>query len=530
MPARAVDELLSEARKAYDRRDLAAATKILEGILSVRHDCAAAHELQGVVYFDQQRWEEAGDAFNLALHFDPSLAESDYHLALLAIRAGDVAHARRTLEKLAGQKPQHAPARVELGKLLLREGDPTGAEKLFREAIAVDPKNIHALSNLGYVLLKARDLPHEALAFIDQAIRIAPDFADALCNRGMVLQYLGRCEEALAANDRALELAPGMLEARLNRSLALLMLGRFELGWREYEVRKHLYAGFRRAIPGADWEGQDLCGKTLLVYAEQGLGDEIMFASCVPDVMRVAGHVVIDCHKKLEGIFARSFPGATVVGADQTTGEVSGLASAPSPDYRVALGTLPMHFRKSAASFPSSHGYLRADPGRVASWRCRLDGLGGGRKIGLSWRGGSSKKAYRSIDLRALVPLLSVSDSHFISLQYTDCADEIRNLQDREGLQLHHWQDAIDDYDETAALVSALDAVISIDTAIAHLTGALGKVGYILISAVPEWRFQSVGERTQWYPSVKLFRQTVLGDWSEAVCRIRDELGQSTTL
>jgi hypothetical protein len=281
-----------------------------------------------------------------------------------------------------------------------------------------------------------------------------------------------------------------------------------------------------RVLHYPEWEGSSLAGRTVLVHAEQGLGDEIMFASCLPDLMAVAGHCAIDCHEKLERIFTRSFPGASVHGGQQTNTDQSWLERMPRIDCKVACGTLPLYLRRRPEDFPQHAGYLKADPQRVAYWKGRLAELGPGLKVGLSWRGGSkyTHRTIRSLELRQLDPLLRMAAVQFVSLQYTDCRQELAEWGRENGLKVHHWQEAIDDYDETAALVCAVDIVISVQTAIVHLAGALGRPAWVVVPAAPEWRYQHSGESLPWYPSVRIFRQGRLGEWQPVIERVAGEL------
>jgi hypothetical protein len=186
------------------------------------------------------------------------------------------------------------------------------------------------------------------------------------------------------------------------------------------------------------------------------------------------------------------------------------------------MGSLPLYLRKREEDFPRHPGYLKADPARVAYWRQRLAGLGTGLKVGISWRGGTSKTRIRSrsIPLADWLPVLQQHGVDFVSLQYGDVADELEQLQQQHGIALPHWQDAIDDYDETAALVSALDLVVSVCTAVIHLSGALGREVWILTPATPEWRYTFHGDSLPWYPSSRLYRQAVIGEWSPVFHRV----------
>jgi ADP-heptose:LPS heptosyltransferase len=244
-----------------------------------------------------------------------------------------------------------------------------------------------------------------------------------------------------------------------------------------------------------------------------------MFASCLPDAIERAGVCLVECEPRLVELFTRSFPQARVFPyrgkRDPQWAECGHI-----PDYQIHLGSLPGLFRRHATDFPQQHGaYLHADPSRIEHWREQLARLGPGRKIGISWRGGAprTRRTLRTAALAELAPLWAQKDTVFVSLQYGDCSDELSEFVTQTGNAVTHWQQALDDYDETAALVCALDLVISVQTAVVHLAGALGKPVWVLVPAVPEWRYMAHGARMLWYPTVNLVRQTVRGDWT-SVC------------
>lgn len=503
-----------------------AAAACFERAVEFKHDCAQAHLQLGLAYWKLLRHADAADCFVLAASFDPGLAEAHFSLATLDLQRGDADQARHSFEKALQARPGYADAHVGLGKLASDGGDLDAAYEHFLQAVQADPRHARAYSNLGYVLHKAYYRLDDALNALDTALVLDPQLAEAHCNRGMVLDYVGRCEEAIAECDRALAISPGFAQPQVNRALALLKMGDFARGWPAYEARRKLHPGLKRPFPYPEWDGSPLSGRTVLVYAEQGLGDEIMFASCLPDIISIADHCVIECHRKLETLFARSFPGTTVIGADQGAADLSWLERAPPIDCRIASGSLPLYFRASVDDFPRHVGYIRPDPRRVSYWRERVTALGTGLKIGLSWRGGTrdSGHIHRSLPLVELLPLLGVPETHFVSLQYTDCAAEIAALRERHGAVVHRWQEAIDDYDETAALISALDLIISVQTAAVHLSGGLNKPVWAMVPAAPEWRYQRSGETLPWYPSLRMYRQDTLGQWQSVIERVGAEL------
>jgi hypothetical protein len=215
-----------------------------------------------------------------------------------------------------------------------------------------------------------------------------------------------------------------------------------------------------------------------------------------------------------------------VFGRDRTLANNWISALDPQPEVQIALGSLPRFLRRSAEDFPSRRGYLHPDPQKLARWRQRLDALGPGRKLGWSWRGGLLKtgRARRSIELDSLTPLTKLPGIQFVSLQYDAVAAEIDDFQRLHGARLLHWPEALDDYDETAALVCALDGVISVCTAIVHLTGALGRPALVMAPFSPEWRYGMSGERMVWYPSVRVLRQPRPGDWPGVLAAVATEL------
>ena len=365
----------------------------------------------------------------------------------------------------------------------------------------------------------------EAFACIEKALAHDPRAAPALAAKGILQDLTGREAEAESLLRSALQAAPQ--DADIGHSLASCRLRHwhFDDGWKGFELRRHKenFIGRYRKFPFAEWQGEPLTGKTILVYPEQGLGDEIMYGSCIPELVARARHVAIECDHKLGALFARSFPLCTVTARLRTMANDWVNHLEPRPDYQVPMGSLPGHFRRRVEDFPRHSGYLAPDERKTAAWKRRLDALGPGPKVGLSWQGGvgHTGRARRSLTLEQLLPLLRVAGVHFVSLQYTEVDDEIRALAARHGITVHHWQGAIDVYDETAALVYALDRVVTVCTALVHLTGALGRPAIVMVPFGSDWRYGAQGERMLWYPSVRLLRQRAIGDWSPVIESVR---------
>jgi hypothetical protein len=365
------------------------------------------------------------------------------------------------------------------------------------------------------------------LPVLDRALALAPDHVEASFNKALVLVDLGESKPAAELIERVLVLDPDFAQAHLQRGFMLLKRGEFAAGWREY--------AWRVRIPEMDhwqnydyplWHGEALNGCRVLVQAEQGLGDQIMFASCLPDLLKCVSHAVIECDPRLARLFARSFPSAAIF-RHRIQGRPD-WADEAAPDYRMRLGDLPRLWRNHDADFPAHPGYLVPDAGKVAAWRTRLAALGPGLKIGISWRGGTpgTGQAARSIALAALLPLLSLPRVHFISLQYGDVSAEIAGFRAQHGVELHTWSNLNADMDGVAALIAGLDGVITVCTTVAHLSGALGKRAWVMVPAVAEWRYLETGARLPWYPALRLFRQEHRTDWGGVISAIRTEIVQ----
>jgi Flp pilus assembly protein TadD len=489
---------------------------------------AEAHFFLGVTQKRLGRMEEARDSLLLATCFKPAFSEAYFYLGVCAVSAGDAPEAETYFRTVLVSDPDHANAHNALGTILVGRKVFDEAERAFREAIRSDAEHVQALSNLGCMLITDLDRADEGVVFLKSALQLAPDSDEVLRNWTMSLLYTGDLEQVIRLCNRLLDAHPDAHKVRLNRALALLRLGEFSRGWSDYEARRAVEFGNAPHFPGTpEWHGEALGGRTILLHAEQGLGDQIMFASCIPGVAAAAGECVIECDPRLEIIFRRSFPGTVVVGGQCTVDSLAALDVA-HVDYQLPLGSLPLYTRNLSGDFPRHTGYLSADPARVAFWRDRMSHLPGRMKVAISWRGGTraSRASIRSISLHSLLPILSCPGTDFISLQYTDCGAEISTLEDDHGLRVYHWPEVIADYDETAAIVGAADLVISVTTSLVHLAGALNRDVWILAPAAAEWPFGESGETMPWYPSARIFRQTNPGDWRTVIDRVAAELGK----
>ena len=555
---RALAEL---AQLHLQQGDAAAAEPLLRQALERVPQDAGLHAALGEASHRRERFAEAEAAYRRALELDARHFVAQVRLSDLLRDTGRLAEAQAAAQRALELDDESVVSHFALGMAHKAKGRMEPAMRAFRRALELDPGAAQALQQLA-LALREEDRLEEAEAQLRAAVRLRPGSAALLADLGMVLADLMRYDEALACLDRALERAPRSVvainrkalivdhlgdrvqgfallqeaarlapkdnHAQYNIGLHHLKYGEYAAGWDGYERRRSFesFVGKHRRFPLPEWDGASLEGCTLLVQPEQGLGDEIMFGSCIPEVAAQAKHVILECDAKLEAIFRRSFAQCTVVSRQRTLANDWVQRLQPRPDVQVSAGSLACRFRRSSADFPQHQGFLQVDPASVAAWRSRLEALGPGRKIGLSWQGGVgfTGRKRRSLTLEQLLPILRLPGIQFVSLQYTDVREEMRSLESRHGVKVHHWQEAIDDYDQTAALVAAVDSVLTVCTAIVHLTGALGRPALVMVPFGPDWRYGAAGERMIWYPSVQLLRQHHVGEWTEVLDEVARRL------
>jgi len=484
------------------------------------------HLGQAEAYDALGQTQDAVDSLEVALALDDASVPALRALARLRRECADHEESIVLLERAIGLQPENSELFTELGLTLSGHGNVAAAVQAYERSVALDPSAAAPRINLGLVQLQQFAEPDKAERNFRTALETHPGHVAALGNLGLALHAQGRYDEEREVYRHGLALHPEHVELRWNRALAHLSRGEYEYGWADYAMRR--WRTGARTMDGfdpPDWDGRAVTKGRLLVLAEQGLGDEIMFASCIADLRRLAPRVLLECNTRLAGLFRRSFPEVEVIGNDRARapdwmGDYSDIAA------KVLIGCLPRHFRPSLESFPRHAGYLRADPARVEHWRRRLAALGPGVAVGISWVGGAlhTRRVLRSLPLDRLELVLGLPKTHIISLQYTDCQAEIEAFGERTGIRVHHWPEAIADYDETAALVTALDRVITVTTSLVHLTGALGKPASVLVPALAEWRYGDAGDTMPWYPSVRLYRQARAEDWRTVMRRLEQDL------
>jgi Flp pilus assembly protein TadD len=428
--------------------------------------------------------------------------------ALLALRQYDAA-----IEacRLALRHKRNSPEALQtLGHALSDAGHLEQALTAYQDAMRLQPNLPDLRNNIG-TILRHIGRPEEAVEFLREARRAAPHDTFVLTNLSSVLKELGKVEEAEAPLREALRLAPAAPAPRYNLALLLLLTGRFAEGWDAWEARVAAGAQPRRPFTQPVWDGTPLGERTLLVYSEQGLGDTIQFCRYVP---LLPNGIVLEVQPRMKRLL-QTLPGnAEVI----TAGE-----NLPPFDVVCPLMSLPRLLGTPAGTVP----YLSAEPERAEQWRQRL---GGGLKVGIAWQGNPNRHEDRgrSIGLRHFLPLMEVPGIRLISLQRNDGLDQLDSVPELRVETLGDDFDAGPDaFVDTAAVMANLDLVITSDTAIAHLAGALGRPVWVALRAVPDWRWMLERPDSLWYPTMRLFRQTTRDDWAPVFAAMVGELART---
>ena len=450
---------------------------------------------------------DAQSARDKALALEPGSARAWRAQASELAALGRWAEALALLDQALALRPDDAGALAERGVMLAYLGRPAEAEATYRQALALEPQAFGYESNLALVL-QAQGRLTEALAASDRAMALKPDFTQGLVNRAAILHGMGRLKDALADLDRALAIAPDFAEPAANKALLLLLGGDFAQGLPLYEQRW----GRRDAPPapirerGPPWLGETpLAGKSLLLWADEGLGDTIQMLRYAALAKARGARVIAGVQPSLAELAARA-PGVDEV--------AYGAPEAVAADLHCPTMSLPLAFGTDAGNIPADVPYLSAPEAKTAEWSQRL-GPRTRRRIGLVWSGraGHNNDLNRSIALKSLLPLLT-ADADYISLQ-REYRPGDQALMAADG-RIRDVSADLESFADTAALIQHLDLAISVDTSVAHLVGAMAKPLYLLLPFAPDHRWMLERSDSPWYPTARLFRQKALGDWSGA--------------
>ena len=463
-----------------------------------------------------ERFEEAIPPYQKVAEIEPGNVEVHFHLGTIFHSLEQYDNAAKHLRQVIALMPDHADAHSNLGVALTKLKEFDEAEISLRKALSLKTEDGVTLSNLGIVLKELNRLEESAETH-QRAVTLLPDYAEGHGNLGNTLSQQGLLHEAIEQFDRALMLNSDIIEIRSSYCLALLKSGRFKDGWQEYSTRWN-WKGFdhpTRPFEHPHWQGEPLKGKTILVWGEQGIGDELMFASMFPDLVEQADTVIVETDPRLVPLFQRSFPTIISVARDNP----------PDPtlldmkiDYQVPSGELCRYFRDDISAFPKKAGYINADEQDTARLRKKYQQLGNGAAvIGVSWRSGNEVAGEkRSAGLQLWGPILATSGCFFVNLQYGNVKPFLEEFKKKTDIEIFCDDDVdpLKNMDLFSAQIAATDLVISIDNSTVHSAGSLGVPVWTLLAASPDWRWGQDQDSSYWYPSMKLFRQEKLGEWS----------------
>ena len=511
---------------AYQAGDFDTAADLIKKAIAIHSTGTSYFVNLGTVLQAQGKLDEAVALYRHSLTLKPNLTEIHVNLGNVLLAQGELDESVVCFERALALKPDSAEAHNNLGNALHGKGKLDEALAVFQRALTIKPDYAEVHYNMGSVR-RAQDRLDDAVTCYRLAIGIRPDYPEAHYNLGNVLRERGKVDEALEEYEIALALWPDYAQAGFGEALAQLLQGNFGIGWQNYERRwKSIdHDTPRRTYSEPLWAGEKLEAGNLLIWAEQGVGDEIMFAGFIPEVLHTGNRCVLECNSRLKPLFARSFPDVEVV---------SGCGPGSHAELEIASqipgGSLPGLFRKATADFAATTSpYLIADRAERDRLRSRYDD---GRKlIGLAWYTNSVKNGrFRCIDLALLSPLLARPEIRLISLQYGDHDDLEKQVAAARGpILIDRDVDQLADMDLFAAQIAAMDLVITIDNSTAHLAGALGVPVWVLLPFAPDWRWLLDREDSPWYPTMRLFRQPKPGDWQSVVERVNAALTARTT-
>jgi tetratricopeptide (TPR) repeat protein len=506
-----------------DRGRYAEATGCFREALRLNPNYANAHNNLGNALVEQSQRAEAESCYRQALRLNPHYANAHNNLGSAFMHGGRHAEAVECFREALRIDPQNslaqnnlAEAYFNLGNALKAKGQAAEAAQYFRQGLSINPEDAKVHNNLGVALSDQGQLIEAAECF-REALRVNPRDVEAHSNLGITFMWLGRIEESMQHYDQALGIDPAHSMALWNRSVLRLLQGDFKGGWRDFEQRWTHADMKTRLFNRPRWDGSTSLGKTVLLYAEQGLGDTIQFLRYAPLVKQRGGSVLFECPPAL----LRLVGGMAVI--DQLVAEGEPL---PQFDAQAALLSLPGIFGTTLATIPAQVPYLRAEPGLLEYWRKELAPLNG-VKIGIAWQGSVQNKddRFRSLPLRHFETLAHIPGIRLVSLQKGHGTEQLLGhstspTPEFEVFDLSKRLDLKGAFTDTAAVIMNLDLVITVDTAVAHVAGALGAPTWLLLSSAPDWRWLLVRSDSPWYPTMRLFRQHRLGDWDEVFQRL----------
>ena len=481
--------------------------------INLRLDDIRVHYNLGVALAEEKNFPEALASFQAAIRCQPGCAQAHYGLGNVLGELGRDEEAVASYRKAILHQPDHTGALHNLGAALTRLRRGGEAAVFLQQAVRLKPDFADAHNSLGLAYTEIGDFPAAETCF-KHALQLNPRIIEAHTNLGSTYKEQGRLEEAVACYDLALALDPEAATTHWNRSLAWLQMGDFQQGWPEYEWRWKRKSTTLPPYPQPRWDGSPLRGRTILLHVEQGLGDMIQFIRYVAPVKAKGGTVIVAAPLPVVELLA------TCTGVDKTVTENQAL---PAFDVHAPFMSLPNLLGTPLSTIPANVPYLAADPAKIERWRLRLREILG-FKVGITWQGNPRHKwdRHRSFPLALMEPLACIDGVTLVGLQKGAGSEQIGTVKDR--FPVIDFSPDLTDFTETAALMQHLDLVISCDTSVVHLAGALAVPVWVGLSTIVDWRWQRRRKDSPWYPTMRLFRQKRLGKWKPVFRRMAREL------
>ena len=495
-----------------------AAVDSIRRAIAIHPSAPGFHSNLGSVLGAMGRYDEAVESFKAALKLDANHFDAHNNLGTALIKQGKFEEAVASLRRAVKLRPQSADAHINLGNALQDMEKLEEAVASYRQALRIDSNHADGRYNLGLAQGKLGQFD-QALTNYQHALRVRPNHADAHNNLGNVLRELGRFAEALESYENAIRIKPELAQARKNRGMAWLRLGDYQRGWPEYEWRWKCDDSPPRGFKEPLWDGSPLEGRTILLHAEQGLGDTLQFVRFAPLVHERGGRVLLECQTPLVELLKNCR------GVEQLIPRGEPL---PAFDVHAPLMSLPTIFGTTLETLPAEVPYVFVDQQLAEHWREELEKLSG-VKIGINWQGNPKFRAdrFRSMPLAHFGRLANVEGVRLISLQRGPGVEQLAALNGRfEVTQLETAADDAQSFADTAAIMQNLDLVVTSCTSIAHLAGALGIPCWVAIPFSADWRWMLDRDDSPWYPSLRLFRPASIAGWEELFERMADELGK----
>jgi len=516
----------------HQKGELQQAEQAYQQVLQYHPQNADAYHLLGVIAYQVGKHNVAIDLINQAIGIDNRKPTFLGNLGNILQEQGRLEEAIQTYRSAIEINPENEDIQNDLGNTLTEQGHFQQAVHAYHKVIEINPNNPNAYYNLGNTLRELGQL-QQAIEAYDKALTINPNDAEIYNNLGTALQNHGQLHQAARIYHQAIEKLQGECKrAHYNLGTLQLLMGDFKNGWKQYQWRWECedFPSENRPFPQPIWNGSNLSGKPILVWAEQGIGDEIMFASMLNDLMQMNANIMVECEHRLVSLFQRSFP--DIQFSSRKNPPHQQLLN-PDIHYQISMGSLGQWLRPTQDSFKRNQTYyLTACPERVSKLRNKYQQLANGKQlVGISWKStdiNRRRAKSKSTLLEYWKLVLSQPDCYFINLQYGDVESELAQFESETSLKIYRDQeiDPLVNLDDFAAQISVLDLVISTSNTTVHMAGALGKRVWTLLPCIPDWRWMLDREEALWYPMMRLFRQNRIGDWQDVFKRVSHALSQ----